>query len=445
MQSKVNKKKQNNIKSTNKDAQYERLASLRVKRESWQISVSLLGGFFIFLLFPLGYWLANRGYVTPVFLNTLYWCIFPYIIVVYLTYQSVNLPSTEKRTALIINSALPFLVLVLVLALLQKPYARSAILLAALITTIWFWLASNRAKGFDQLNLIVLDSSLIHTVRKEISQLKSTTPQLEFIDWQIGTYDLSLFDAVLIPPNPNFDSNQKNILAEAKQLHMRIYTTGTLIEMLSGRVSDEVIKNEVWQPDSNPAYDLVKRIIDLTAVLLTIPMWVPLAIAVALLIKIDDSGSSLFTQLRTGRHGKPFKIYKFRTMRQSHEKEPLFAEKNDSRITRVGGFLRKIRLDEIPQLINILRGDMSLIGPRPEQHGFVSTFSKEIPSYPYRHLVRPGLTGWAQVMQGYAASVEDTEIKLSYDLYYVKHYGLALDLVIIAKTIKTILTGFGAR
>ena len=122
-----------------------------------------------------------------------------------------------------------------------------------------------------------------------------------------------------------------------------------------------------------------------------------------------------------------------------------FAQTNDRRITRIGQFMRKSRLDEIPQLINVLLGQMSLIGPRPEQHSFVNDFAIRIPSYPYRHLVRPGITGWAQVMQGYAASEEETTVKLSYDLYYVSHYSLALDLLIVAKTIKTMLTGFGAR
>jgi lipopolysaccharide/colanic/teichoic acid biosynthesis glycosyltransferase len=127
------------------------------------------------------------------------------------------------------------------------------------------------------------------------------------------------------------------------------------------------------------------------------------------------------------------------------ESEAQFAQSNDKRITKIGNFLRKTRLDEIPQLLNVIAGHMSLIGPRPEQHSFVSQFATDIPSYPYRHLVRPGITGWAQVMQGYAASAEETSIKLSYDLYYVSCYSLALDLLIVAKTARTVLTGFGAR
>ena len=122
-----------------------------------------------------------------------------------------------------------------------------------------------------------------------------------------------------------------------------------------------------------------------------------------------------------------------------------FAGEQDARITRLGAWLRQTRLDEIPQLWNVLRGQMSLIGPRPEQTAFVTQFAQEIPSYPYRHLVRPGLTGWAQVQQGYAAGAQETAVKLSYDLYYVRHYSLAMDLLILAKTLRTVVTGQGAR
>jgi lipopolysaccharide/colanic/teichoic acid biosynthesis glycosyltransferase len=122
-----------------------------------------------------------------------------------------------------------------------------------------------------------------------------------------------------------------------------------------------------------------------------------------------------------------------------------FAQADDPRVTRIGKFIRRTRLDELPQLWNVLRGQMSLIGPRPEQLPFVQEFATTIPCYPYRHLVRPGLTGWAQVQQGYADSEDATRVKLSYDLYYVTHYSLALDLLIVVKTVKTVCTGFGAR
>jgi lipopolysaccharide/colanic/teichoic acid biosynthesis glycosyltransferase len=171
-----------------------------------------------------------------------------------------------------------------------------------------------------------------------------------------------------------------------------------------------------------------------------------LSALVAGAVLFDSPGPAFFGQSRVGRDGQLFKLWKFRSMVHGLQAPGVhFAQAEDPRITRVGRFLRRTRLDELPQLWNVLRGHMSLIGPRPEQAGFVREFATTIPSYPYRHLVRPGLTGWAQVQQGYADSVESTRIKLSYDLYYVAHYSLALDLLIAAKTIKTIYTGFGAR
>jgi len=122
-----------------------------------------------------------------------------------------------------------------------------------------------------------------------------------------------------------------------------------------------------------------------------------------------------------------------------------FAQANDMRVTRVGKFIRKTRIDELPQFFNILKGDMSLIGPRPEQRTFVEQFEKEIPFYAYRHVVRPGITGWAQVTQGYAADADETRIKLEHDFYYIKNFSLWLDILIVLKTIRTMLTGFGAR
>ena len=130
---------------------------------------------------------------------------------------------------------------------------------------------------------------------------------------------------------------------------------------------------------------------------------------------------------------------------ESEAKGAKFTSSNDSRIIPMGHFLRKFRIDELPQLINVLKGEMSIIGPRPEQVGFAKEFEKEIPFYAYRHLAPPGITGWAQVIQGYAAGVKETEKKLSYDLYYIKYMGFWLDALIAVKTLKTILTGFGSK
>lgn len=194
-------------------------------------------------------------------------------------------------------------------------------------------------------------------------------------------------------------------------------------------------------------YVRTKRILDTLVVLLAAPLALILGLIIAVAIWLDSRGPVIFKQRRIGLEGRPFTLYKFRTMRADNEgeHEARFAAPGDDRLTRVGRFLRLIRVDELPQLWNILRGDLSLVGPRPEQGPFVERFSETIPFYTHRHLVRPGLTGWAQVNFGYADGYADAIEKLSYDLYYVKHVGVWLDMEVLGRSIWTILSGFGAR
>ena len=191
---------------------------------------------------------------------------------------------------------------------------------------------------------------------------------------------------------------------------------------------------------------LIKRIMDIALIIISLPLTLPLMCLTALAVVLESRGGALFTQNRIGQGGREFTIYKFRSMAKNSEAHGAqLAQIGDARITRVGKFIRKTRLDELPQFWNILRGDMSLIGPRPEQRVFVEQFNDSIPFYNYRHIVKPGLSGWAQVTQGYAGNEDETQIKLEHDFYYIKHFSLSLDILIIFKTIKTILTGFGAR
>ena len=203
---------------------------------------------------------------------------------------------------------------------------------------------------------------------------------------------------------------------------------------------------EVTRPVHRSRFAPVKRIIDVVLVLLTLPIWVVLAVVTWVSVKIDSKGPALYRQPRVGRNGSTFTLVKFRTMVDDAEPSgPQFASENDPRITRVGWFLRRSRLDEIPQLWNVLVGDLSLVGPRPERPVFVEHFSETIPFYDSRHLIRPGVTGWAQVHYGYADGEADTVEKLTYDLYYVKYSSIWLDIHIFGQSIWTVLTGFGAR
>jgi sugar transferase (PEP-CTERM system associated) len=191
----------------------------------------------------------------------------------------------------------------------------------------------------------------------------------------------------------------------------------------------------------------VKRGIDIVVSLALLLLTLPLTLLIALLIKLDSPGAVLYRQQRAGLRGKSFTLLKFRSMMLDAEPtgKPRWASKRDPRITRVGSFIRPMRIDELPQLINVLRGEMSMIGPRPERPHFVEQLSRVIPLYSERSHVKPGITGWAQVNYPYGASVEDARQKLSYDLYYVKNRSLLLDLLILVATIRVILFREGGR
>jgi sugar transferase (PEP-CTERM system associated) len=190
----------------------------------------------------------------------------------------------------------------------------------------------------------------------------------------------------------------------------------------------------------------LKRWLDVVCSAFGLVLSFPICVAVALAIKLDSHGPMFYTQERVGQDDRVFRLVKFRSMRNDAEENgPKWAGTNDDRVTRVGRFIRKCRLDEIPQMFNVLKGEMSFIGPRPERPFFVETLSREIPYYSQRHAVKPGISGWAQIRYPYGASQEDAREKLKYDLYYIKHLSLLFDISIIFETAKVVLLGKGAR
>jgi exopolysaccharide biosynthesis polyprenyl glycosylphosphotransferase len=191
---------------------------------------------------------------------------------------------------------------------------------------------------------------------------------------------------------------------------------------------------------------LSKRVVDLAVAAIIMVLLSPLFLIIALAIFIESGAPVLFRQHRVGLNARTFEILKFRSMR--HDAEPaeaVWASRDDVRITKVGKILRRYRLDEFPQLVNVLRGDMSLVGPRPERPEFVEMLGKQIPFYHERHTLRPGLTGWAQIRYQYGSSVGDAKTKLEYELFYIKHLSLFRDLTIIFRTIQVVLSGKGSR
>jgi exopolysaccharide biosynthesis polyprenyl glycosylphosphotransferase len=214
----------------------------------------------------------------------------------------------------------------------------------------------------------------------------------------------------------------------------QVTSGGRLVNDVSGQRRDTV-----W-------YEVTRRALDVIGSLLLLAFALPLLLLVAVLIKVDSTGPVLYRQSRVGLHGRIFTMLKFRSMRVDAEVAgPCWATDRDPRMTRIGAFIRATRLDEVPQLLNVLRGDMSLVGPRPERPHFVQQLAAIIPRYNERTHVLPGITGWAQINYPYGASVEDARAKLAFDLFYINNRALLLDLRILLRTIPVVLFRIGAR
>jgi sugar transferase (PEP-CTERM system associated) len=231
---------------------------------------------------------------------------------------------------------------------------------------------------------------------------------------------------------------------------VEIEEVGNLLERLTGKMQLEGLRpsNLLFCEGFNmkQSLQLTQRLASFIVALIILLLFVPFFPFVALAIKLSSKGPIFFSQTRVGLDNETFKVHKFRTMFVDAEaKGARWATKDDPRVTRLGSFLRKTRIDEIPQLWNVLRGEMSFVGPRPERPEFTSWLAQEIPFYSLRHMARPGLTGWAQVRYGYGATLAEAREKLSYDLYYLKHKSLGLDLLIMFETIKTIVRRRGAQ
>ena len=209
------------------------------------------------------------------------------------------------------------------------------------------------------------------------------------------------------------------------------------------RLNPTWLFQEGFQIAREPVFERLKRASDIVLSALGLLLALPFIAVSAALIWLDDRQSVWFFQTRIGRNQTPFQLVKLRTMRVQAVDGDLYTKNNDPRITKIGGFLRKTRLDELPQLWNVLRGEMSLIGPRPEWNKLVADYEKKIPCYSYRHLVKPGITGWAQVNYPYGASLDDTLRKLEYDLYYIRHFSFLMDASIVLKTVQIMLFGKG--
>ena len=331
-----------------------------------------------------------------------------------------------------------------VLLMTRLPYDRFALIVGALAHIIWAFglYALVQRKMFRRIAVVPFGAIGGLECIENVKWQRLSRPEVaEIDDCDAIVADFSA---------PDLPDQWEAFLADAALAGKVVYQVKQLSESLTGRVEIEHLsENSFGSLVPARGYFYFKSIADFLLAVAVLPIAIPVLATVALMIRLDGPGSILFRQKRVGHAGKPITVYKFRTMHplgfSEDDRSSAITKAEDDRITRLGAFLRRSRLDELPQIFNILKGQMSWIGPRPEASVLSTWYTGEIPFYRYRHVVKPGISGWAQVNQGHVAGVDEVHRKLQYDFYYIKYFSPWLDSLIVFSTVRTILTGFGSR
>jgi lipopolysaccharide/colanic/teichoic acid biosynthesis glycosyltransferase len=346
-------------------------------------------------------------------------------------------PLAEPSAVAIVNVTVAFAGLVGFLLFTRWYYSRSFLLTSYAIALVW-QVAGHYLHARRALRIAAIAGSTPRDLAgiPGVRWSSLTEPHLD-----------EPVDGIVVDLAADLAPEWRRLVTSCNARGVAVYDPPGIRELLTGRLSvDEAHEGLPQTLTRVRAYSAVKRLVDVIGALLVAPLVIFVGSLLALFVALESRGPVIFVQDRVGQGGRTFRLIKFRSMRLDADADgSQFAQENDRRVTRVGAFLRKYRLDELPQFWNVLRGEMSLVGPRPEQVPFVQQFEREIPMYSYRHLVPPGITGWAQVAHGYTAGLDETRVKLEYDLYYVKHLSFWLDLHILIKSIGVVLSGSGAR
>lgn len=361
----------------------------------------------------------------------------------YFFYKRIgNFPGVAAAGYILPTFALTYGLVFVTIFFFRFDYSRFQAAASFIQSTLWYFGLSLATRRLDSYRLAIIPGG-------DVDRLES----IPGVHWhRVHSPETVVEDAsgVVADLRADLSEEWERYIADRALSGTPVYHVKQITESLTGRVEIEHLsENTLGSLNPNHAYLKMKQAIDWVSALFIIIVFSPLFLFVAMAIKLDSAGPALFRQKRMGYRGNIYEVYKFRTMKLSaavgDEKEEAITKTGDERITRLGQFLRKSRIDELPQALNILRGEMSWIGPRPEAFVLSKWYEAELPFYRYRHIVRPGITGWAQVNQGHVAAVDDVLEKLHYDFYYIKNFSPWLDVLIVFRTIRTMLTGFGAR
>ena len=334
-------------------------------------------------------------------------------------------------------AVLTYALIAAILLLLRIDYSRIQFFGSGLLTLLWMAsVAQLRARYLVRTYAVIPRTSI------PAMPVLATCRWLDFDD--VRSRGMRV-DAIVADLGAELGEGRLAALADAAIAGVPVLDRRYIVETLTGRIPlGGLTPNEFGALLPSRQYLVVRRVVELAFTVLLLPLLLPILLVVAAIVRFDSAGPIFFVQTRIGRRGRAFRMIKFRTMFHGAH-GPSFTATVDPRITRVGAFLRQCRLDELPQLFNVLRGDMSWVGPRPEAASLEKGYVRDIEHFALRGIVRPGVTGWAQINQGYAHGHDEMRSKLEYDLYYLKHCSLWLDLVIVLRTVAVVFRGTGAR
>jgi lipopolysaccharide/colanic/teichoic acid biosynthesis glycosyltransferase len=334
-------------------------------------------------------------------------------------------------------AAIAYSTIAVVLLLLRSDYSRVQLFGSGFLAILWMAFVGQLKARYLARNYAVLPSSLVEAM--------PGLPTCHWLPFENVEREGIRVDAIVADLGAGLTERQVSALAGAAIAGVPVLDRRYIVETMTGRTPlGGLTPNEFGALLPSRQYLVVRRSIELLLTVLFVPVFLPMLAVVALATRLDSPGPIFFIQTRVGRRGRSFRMIKFRTMFHGAS-GPSFTAEGDSRITRVGWFLRRSRLDELPQFINVLKGDMSWVGPRPEALELEQSYVRDIPHFALRSIIRPGITGWAQINQGYAHEHDEMRSKLEYDLFYLKHCSLWLDLVIVLRTFAVLFGGAGAR
>ncbi len=350
-----------------------------------------------------------------------------------------RLPGSESVSYILPITLICFAIPIAIILFFRTTYSLQILVIGFVVTLLWCFAGFFLGRRYRLIRYAILPSETSNDLVKTHGALFSI---LESPDLRGQR-----FNAVVADFNsPRLNPEWEKFLAQCTLSRIPVYSEKKIRELVTGRVKiNHLSENVFGSLLPSELYESIKRWIDFVTALILIPIFFPFFVFLAAIIRLESKGPALFIQPRMGYRGKVFPMLKFRSMYIDRTGTGFTKPEDDPRITVVGRFIRKYRIDELPQIFNILIGQMSFIGPRPESYELSKWYEKDVPFFAYRHVVRPGISGWAQVEQGYAAEVDGMNVKLEYDFYYIKNFSFWLDLLITFKTIKTIFTGFGAR